>query len=177
MQLQLRPQKSKWIGSIAGSLVLSLVGIPLVAAQAQPKSNCTCPAASKIPAKTEQSQASPRVGAQPPLPEQQQAPSSRVVVAPGRKLDVKLVNKTYDPITYEVIGDTQVRTLPRQSILTLRNLRTPSTITFQRPNGGLVQLTPRSMPGQLEVTLDTTTDLGLDINALTIEPSGLVFLN
>ncbi len=97
-----------------------------------------------------------------PLPEQQNPPLARIEPVAG-ELNIKLMNDTGDPITYQVIGDTKPRTLPRYSQVTLLNLKTPGTVTFQRPNGGLLQAQPHAVrPGVLQVTFNETTDLGVD---------------
>lgn len=113
-----------------------------------------------------------------PLPEQQSSAMARVEPVNGQ-VKIKLMNVTGDPVTYQVIGDTQQRVLPSKSEITLLDLQAPVTLTFQRPNGALIQVMPEvsSEPGVLEVTLDATTSLGVDTNALRVEETGLVFVN
>jgi hypothetical protein len=54
----------------------------------------------------------------------------------------------------------------------------PVTITFQRPDRGLLLVSPQaSEAGSLEVTLTETTDLDVDKSAMTIQETGDVFLN
>lgn len=113
----------------------------------------------------------------PPLPEQQQPPSATVVPVNG-KVNIKLVNQTYTNITYQVIGETKPRTLAGRSEITLQNLPTPINIMFQRPDRGLLRVSPQSSePGMLEATLTETTDLGIDRLAMTIQRNGNVILN
>ncbi|MBD1937347.1 hypothetical protein [Microcoleus sp. FACHB-68] len=113
-----------------------------------------------------------------PLPEQQRSPMARIEPVNGQ-VKIKLMNVTGDPVTYQVIGDTQQRVLSSQSEITLSDLKAPVTLTFQRPNGALIQVMPEvaSEPGVLEITLDSTTDLGADKSALRVEESGLIFVN
>jgi hypothetical protein len=114
----------------------------------------------------------------PPTPEQQQAASARIRPVNGR-IALRLVNETGANITYQIIGDSNERSLPGRSYVTLQTLLTPTTITFYRPDYGLLMARPRTtaQPGMLEVRFAPTTDLGMDKNALTIEPTGAVFLN
>ncbi|MBE9018900.1 hypothetical protein C7Y66_10510 [Chroococcidiopsis sp. CCALA 051] len=114
---------------------------------------------------------------QPPLPEQQQPPSTTVLLNQG-KVSIKLINQTGAKITYQAIGNTAPRSLPGKSDVTLKNLVTPTTVTFKREDGGLLNATGRSpTPGVLELMLDATTDLGIDKQSLQIQPTGDVFLN
>jgi hypothetical protein len=114
---------------------------------------------------------------QPPLPEQQQPPSTTVVLNQG-KVSIKLVNRTGAKITYQAIGNTAPRSLPGKSNITLKDLAAPITVTFKRDDGGLLNATGRSLtPGVLELTLDATTDLGIDKQSMQIQPTGDVFLN
>lgn len=114
----------------------------------------------------------------PPAPEQRQAPSSIIAVRDGR-VSVRLVNDTAAPITYQAIGDTAPRTLPGKSEVLLQRIATPTTVTFQRQDNGLlmVRTQPSSQAGVLEVRLDETTDLQMDTKAMSIQQNGQVFLN
>jgi hypothetical protein len=117
------------------------------------------------------------IPATPPLPEQQQPPSAKVVPVEGR-VNVTLVNQTYTNVTYQVIGDTQPRTLAGRADITLQNLKTPVNITFQRPDRGLLRVSPQpTEPGLLQVNLTETTDLSTDRTAMTIQVNGNVILN
>lgn len=114
----------------------------------------------------------------PPTPEQQQAASAQINPL-GDQISIRLVNQTGTDITYQVIGDTNQRTLPAQSQAVLQTLNVPTTVTFYRSDYGLLMARPQvtSQPGLLEVSLSGTTDLGLDKNALTVEQTGAVYLN
>lgn len=116
--------------------------------------------------------------AQPPLPEQQQAPKLSVRPVNGQ-IQIKLMNQTAAPVTYQVIGDTKPRTLAGKSEVTLLNLATPITVTFQRQDQGLLNVQPQTTtePGILEVTFTEASELGTDKNALVVEETGSVFLN
>jgi hypothetical protein len=105
-------------------------------------------------------------------------PSTRIALANG-KADITLKNNTNAEIIYQVIGDTQPRILSGMSNVTLRDLSTPATVTFQRDDGGLlmVETEPGRKMGSLEVTLEETTDINQDRNSMRIQSNGSVFLN
>lgn len=168
------------LGASYGSLLVGLSMIPLViatipAARANPCSGIFSEAFDNrsLPSNcTNVSQVT-----QPPLPEQQQPPSAQVKPVNG-KVNVRLMNQSNTIVSYQVIGDTQERKLLRMSEQTLRDLKTPVTITFGRPDGGLLLVRPQATTsGMLDVTLTETTDFGTDKNAMVIQESGDVFLN
>jgi hypothetical protein len=90
-----------------------------------------------------------------------------------------LINDTGARITYQVIGDTAPRSLEDRNEARLEGLNAPTTLTFQRDDGGLVKVTPRPSRerGTLEVTLQGTTDVNQDRKTLRIQDNGGVFLN
>ena len=114
----------------------------------------------------------------PPLPSEQQPPSAMITPINGL-VSVILMNKTAASINYQVIGDTNERSLPGKSNYTLRDLKTPVTITFKRQDGGLLKVTPQATaePGILLVTYTETTSLGIDRSTMRIQRNGSVFLN
>jgi hypothetical protein len=114
----------------------------------------------------------------PPAPEQIEEPVATVTPIDGA-ITVRLINSTAAVIRYQVIEDTELRSLAGDSEVTLQGLATPTTITFYREDRGLLTVTPVAIaePGVLEVTLDETTDLGDDETALVIQETGSVFLN
>lgn len=119
----------------------------------------------------------PDAAASPPLPETVQDPVTTITPV-GNAVSIKLINQTGAVIEYQVIGDTQTRTLAGESEVTLQGLTIPTTLTFRREDSGLLMvepLTPTS--GLLEVMMDETTDLSIDRTTLRIEESGAVFLN
>jgi hypothetical protein len=111
-----------------------------------------------------------------PALEPQFTPKARVVLT-GDRVNITLINKTSAAISYQAIGDTQVRTLPGLGTVKLQGLRVPTTLTFDRPDSGLLNVTPtQSIPGTIEVTLDATTSLAIDSPTMRIENNGAVFL-
>lgn len=113
----------------------------------------------------------------PPL-ESQFQPKAQITLS-GDRVNVRLVNLTNAAISYQAIGDTQIRTLPGRGTVTLQGLRVPTTLTFDRQDSGLLNITPRqsgTAPNTIEVTLDATTDLGIDSPTMRVESNGSVFL-
>jgi hypothetical protein len=172
------------LGIICGSLLvaipaISFTSVALPESQTDPDPNTpaeTAPSNDGNPGtpRTDDPAATP---ATPPLPEEQQPPSATVVPVNGT-VNVRLVNQTYTNITYQAIGDTKPRTLSGRSDVTLQNLKLPVTITFQRPDRGLLLVRPQSSEvGMLEVPMTETTDLGTDKTSMTIQENGNVFLN
>ena len=105
-------------------------------------------------------------------------PGGRVTPAEGMVV-IKLVNSTNAVINYQVVGVTPPRTLGEQSEIVLKNIKVPITLTYQRPDGGLllVRTQATAMPGMLQVSFGATTDLGADTKSLEIQEDGRVFLN
>lgn len=111
-----------------------------------------------------------------PAPETQFVPRAQVKLN-GDRVNITLINLTNAAITYQAIGDTQVRTLPGRGTVNLQGLRVPTTLTLDRQDSGLLNVTPREKaPGTIEVTLDATTDLGIDSPTMRVESNGSVFL-
>lgn len=114
---------------------------------------------------------------QPPLPESQQAPSALVTPVDG-KLNIKLINATNAVVNYQVVGDTNQRTLTGDTDVTLQNIATPVTVTFERQDRGLLKVTPTATSaGLLEVILDETTSLDQGKGTIRVEKGGAVFVN
>ncbi|NEQ23929.1 MAG: hypothetical protein F6K28_33290 [Microcoleus sp. SIO2G3] len=106
-------------------------------------------------------------------------PPPLLIVTPvNQRVSVQVINETGAAIDYEVIRDTQYRSLGGNSQITLRTLSTPTTLTFRRQDGGLLQASLRSTTaGLLELRLSATTDFSRDRTTLTIDETGGVFLN
>jgi len=142
-----------------------------------PPYNRSLPTSPNAPGTTPSQPTVPSSEIQAPAPEQLQAPSATVMPAKG-KVSIRLVNETGANITYQVIGDTNQRSLQGKSNVMLTDLSVPVTVTFKRDDSGLLLVTPQSpQPGILEAILTETTDLGTDKNTMNIQPTGAVFLN
>ena len=105
-------------------------------------------------------------------------PSARVTPAEGM-IVIKLVNTTNAVINYQIVGVTPQRTLGEQSEILLKSIQVPITLTYQRPDGGLLLVRPQAtaMPGMLQVSFGATTELGTDTKSLEIQEDGKVILN
>jgi hypothetical protein len=92
---------------------------------------------------------------------------------------IKLVNSTNAVINYQVVGMSQSRTLGEQSEISIKNLKAPLTLTYQRSDGGLllVRAQATATAGMLQITFGATTDLGADTKSLEVQEDGKVFLN
>jgi hypothetical protein len=113
-----------------------------------------------------------------PAPEAQFVPKARVTLS-GDRVNIMLINKTNAAISYQAIGDTQIRTLPGRGTVMLQGLRVPTTLTLDRQDFGLLSVTPKQSEktsGTIEVTLNTTTSLGADQTTLRVEDNGSIFL-
>ena len=126
------------------------------------------PSPNGMPSKPATTDAPPRF----PMPAARVTPASGTVV-------IKLVNTTNALINYQVVGVTPPRTLGEQSEIVLTNIKVPITLTYQRPDGGLLLVRPQATatPGMLQVNFGATTDLGVDTKSMEIQEDGRVFLN
>ncbi|WP_449416564.1 hypothetical protein [Phormidium nigroviride] len=183
-----------WLGVLSASLLVSLSTIAFAGGPPPQGKPAAAPAttepASQEPAKaqpaTTQPNATPAAPqATPQTPAQTMAaparfplPSARVEPSEG-VVTIKLVNTTNALISYQVVGDTQPRTLGEQSEIQLKGLKTPVTITYQREDGGLLMVRPQATatPGFLQVSFSATTDLSVDTKSLNVQAEGGVFLN
>ncbi len=93
---------------------------------------------------------------------------------------IHFVNETGSAIDYQVIDDTQYRSLPGRSQMTLDNLKLPTTFTFRRADNGFLQVTlyPNSPePGTLTMRVRETPNFSDDRTTVYIDEQGKVFLN
>jgi len=166
-------------GLLVSIATVSLAGGP--PPQGKPVSQPT-PPADENPASEPTPAETPSTRARPTAPQGAPArfplPSARVTPKEGTVV-IKLVNTTNAVINYQLVGVTQPRTLGEQSEILLANLKTPITLTYQRPDGGLLLVRPQATatPGMLQVSFGATTDLGADTKSMDVQEDGRVFLN
>jgi len=112
-----------------------------------------------------------------PLPEELSTAIARVTpMADG--VNVTFTNETNALITYEVIGQTDIRTLGGGETVVLRGLSLPTTISAVRNDSGLLNFTPSlDGDGQLQVLLDANPQFNEVQGVLQIQEDGEVFLN
>ena len=109
-------------------------------------------------------------------PRQFPEPAGRVTPIEGL-ITLRLINHTDALIRYQVIGGRH-RTLGERSVVEIYELPVPLTLTYQRPDGGLLLVSPRGISNRvLEVRFNSTEDFGLDTKSLNITGKGGVFLN
>lgn len=112
-----------------------------------------------------------------PLPEEL-GPAIAQVTPQNQQVNVTLTNDTQAAITYEVIGQTDRRTLNGRDTVVLRGLALPTTISTVRNDSGLLNFnTAIDEAGQLQVTLDENPQFNEVQGVLQIQEDGEVFLN
>ncbi|MCT7990922.1 hypothetical protein [Laspinema olomoucense] len=154
-------KNSGLLGTVFTSLLLGAVAFPIASiAQNSPTEE------NKL-----QAQAQPM-----PLPQNVQMPVA--YVPPGTApVAVEIINSTNTPITYEAIGETGDRTLVGGEGAMLMDLQIPLTVTFERPDGGLIQAEPQVIaPGEIRIYLTEANNLDSDITNMRIEPNGSMYL-
>lgn len=169
-----------WAVGLSASLLVSLSTISL-AGGPPPQGKPTAQPETTEPATAQPATTQPNATPAAPqttAPARFPLPSARVEPSEGT-LTIKLVNTTNALINYQVVGETQQRTLGEQSEIQLKNLKTPVTITYQRQDGGLLIVRPQATatPGFLQVSFGATTDLGTDTKSMNVQADGGVFLN
>lgn len=95
------------------------------------------------------------------------------------RVAVMMKNDTNAVITYQVVGQTEVRTLKGQGSAILRDLPTPITITVNREDGGLLKIMPESSDksGMLSVTFNESANVTEQQNSIRVTEDGQVSLN
>ncbi|MBW3586222.1 MAG: hypothetical protein KY448_10390 [Cyanobacteria bacterium 0813] len=180
-------KKISLLAATCGGLLVSLATLSQAGGpppqQGKPVSQpADTPAATEEPASEPTPAASPSPSGMPSIPTDAppRFPMPSALVTPGEGMIViKLVNNTNAVINYQIVGVTQQRTLGEQSEILLKTLQVPITLTYQRPDGGLLLVRPQAtaMPGMLQVSFGATTELGVDTKSLQIQEDGRVFLN
>ncbi|MEG4348783.1 hypothetical protein QUA70_07315 [Microcoleus sp. LAD1_D5] len=180
-------KKISLLAATCGGLLVSLATLSQAGGpppqQGKPVSQpAETPAATEEPVSEPTPAASPGLSGMPSTPTDAPArfpmPSARVTPAEGM-IVIKLVNTTNAVINYQIVGVTQPRTLGEQSEILLKTIQVPITLTYQRPDGGLLLVRPQAtaMPGMLQVSFGATTELDADTKSLQIQEDGKVILN
>jgi hypothetical protein len=94
----------------------------------------------------------------------------------ANQVNVRLRNTTNTPITYQVVGHTQPRTLENKKEIMLKDLPAPVSITLLRPDRGLIKVIPvkGSDAGVLGLTLHEAMGLNDSQNTVRIKSNGEV---
>lgn len=98
--------------------------------------------------------------------------------ANNQRVDIQLVNPTNAAIDYQVLGDTELRTLPAGKTIMLKNIpiNRPVTVAFHRIGGGFINPQLDVQPNMIRLKLNGTGVFSLDQSAMVIEPSGRIYL-
>jgi hypothetical protein len=149
------------LGAIFSSILLGAVTFPIAGIAQNTATE----------AKELQAQAQPM-----PLPQNVQMPVAYVL--PGNTpVAVEIINLTNTAITYEAIGETRDRTLSGGDGAMLMDLQIPLTVTFERPDGGLIQAEPQIIaPGEIRIYLSEANNLDSDISNMRIDTNGSMYL-
>jgi len=105
---------------------------------------------------------------------------------PDELVTIQLINQTNDAVQYQIVGDTELRSLLGQSEVTLSSLRVPIALIFHYTSiprsfsdqTGLIEaeLIQDAQTGDLGVTLNPTTDPALDSSSIEIDVQGDVYI-
>jgi hypothetical protein len=116
----------------------------------------------------------------PPSSTDQQQPPDTAIAPVNGAITIRFVNETGAVIDYEVIGQTEPRTLAGRSEIMLRDLTVPTTFTFRRQDKGFLLVTLQEnnpTAGTLTLSVQETADFAADRTSVYIDPTGNVFLN
>lgn len=111
-----------------------------------------------------------------PLPESLEDPITTIELT-EEFITISLTNNIGTDITYEVIGDTERRTLAAGETTVLRGIELPSTIALVRPDSGLVEISTSTERDKLNLSISAETGLDDTQGVVTIQDNGYVFVN
>jgi serine/threonine protein kinase len=122
--------------------------------------------------------ASPKTSPQPTPNEGVDRKAVAAVSPSGGRVDVSLVNATGTVVSYQVLGNTDERSLYADMRSNLRGLPAPANVSFYRPDRGPIVVNTRTIgPNKIEVTLRRGNGPDDDHSFLTVQESGKVILN
>ena len=94
------------------------------------------------------------------------------------RVDVALVNATGTVVSYQVLGNTDERSLYADMRSNLRGLPAPANVSFYRPDRGPIEVSTKTVaPGKIEVTLRRGNGSDTDHSFMTVQDSGKVTLD
>jgi hypothetical protein len=112
-----------------------------------------------------------------PLPELLRNPATTIELRSGL-VDITLLNDTNTEIIYQVLGDTEPRSLPAGETVLLLELSAPVQMTFNRSDNGFLDASLASAgTGLLQVTLDEIAEFASSEAGLIVEESGNVIVD
>lgn len=110
----------------------------------------------------------------------QELPPPDAAITPiDGQVNIRFINETSAPIDYEVIGNTEPRTVGGRTQILLRDLAVPTTMTFRRQDKGFLQATLQQDQSSdtLILSVRETTDFTADRVSLYIDQQGAVYFN
>ena len=110
------------------------------------------------------------------LGQERQQPTMRTIVLRAGQVNIKMRNMTSTPITYQAIGHTEQRSLMAGEEVMLQNLPAPVSITFLRPDSGLIKVMSVETfePGSLELMFNEGMNLSDSQNTVRVQMDGKV---
>lgn len=156
------------LGLIGGSLLLGMTAVPMAGIAESDRST-------QINGEATEAQlvAQTRVT---PSPDIRQYPVA-YIQPQNAPVDIQLINKTNDRVTFQVIGDTDERYVSDGGETMLENIEIPVTVTFVRSDNGLLRVEPEVVgPGQIRLYLDEAYTLDGDVQNMRIDPTGEMYL-
>jgi serine/threonine protein kinase len=137
------------------------------------------------PVKSETPSPLPPVASNSGTTSPQQAPSEeegRKTIATASpsssRVDISLVNATGTVVSYQVLGNTDERSLYADMRSNLRRLPAPANVSFYRPDRGPIEVSTKTIgPNKIEVTLRRGGGPDDDHSFLTVQESGKVILD
>ncbi len=122
--------------------------------------------------------ASPKSSPQPTPNEGVDRKAVATVSPSSGRVDVSLVNATGTIVSYQVLGNTDERSLYADMRSNLRGLPAPANVSFYRPDRGPIVVKTKTIgPNKIEVTLSRGNGPDDDHSFLTVQESGKVILN
>jgi serine/threonine protein kinase len=122
--------------------------------------------------------ASPKTSPQPTPNEGVDRKAVAAVSPTSGRVDVSLVNATGTVVSYQVLGNTDERSLYADMRSNLRGLPAPANVSFYRPDRGPIVVNTKTIgPNKIEVTLRRGNGPDDDHSFLTVQESGKVILN
>ena len=112
------------------------------------------------------------------------APTMTMEVPEGN-VSVQIENMTAETLTYQALGDTELRRLAEGDDITLTNLQVPTTVTFSYAEIDRNRLTKSGLTaakvssetdGTLHLVVEPTDSLDTEASNLTVESGGRVFV-
>jgi hypothetical protein len=115
---------------------------------------------------------------QPSLNPEESRKTIAKVSPSGGRVEISLINATGTVVSYQVLGNTDERSLYADMRSNLRGLPAPANVSFYRPDRGPIDVSAKAIgPNKIQVILRRGNDPDTDHSFLTVQESGKVILN